>query len=325
YEDRVFSDMQETTTRKITRNAPMIALVKGVDPKLAAGLPGTAAMLQAGDLAALRPGDVRHGPGIALGSRLAAQLGVAVGDRVRLVAPAELDGTAAAMARPPRHAEFEVVDVLDTGVGDYDASLALVHLSAAQALFFGEARVSGVEFALREPERALAFAQEIADAMGQGFRATTWEQQSADVLAGLRQVRAAVALMLGVLVLVAALALLTSLLLLVRRKQGEIAALMCLGADARTIFAIFEVVGLFAGGLGALIGLALGLLFGWMVAVFRYPLDPAVYPVDHLPFGLTWVDVTLPLLVALLLCALASGPMALVASRLPLLSGLRRV
>src|SRR5690606_36972660 len=115
-----------------------------------------------GELGALRPGDVRHVPAIALGGRLAARLGVEVGDRVRLVAPAELDGTAAAMSRPPRHGEYEVVDLLDTGVGDYDAALALVHLSAAQALFFGERRVTGVEFALREPDQATAFAHEVA-------------------------------------------------------------------------------------------------------------------------------------------------------------------
>lgn len=324
-EEHVQEDLSgETYARKIARNAPIIALVKGVDPTLAAGLPGTRAMLRGGALAALRPGDVRHGPAIALGNRLAARLGVEVGGTVRLVVPAELDGTAAAMSRPPRHAEFEVVDLLETGVGDYDASLALVHLSAAQALFFGEGRVTGVEFALREPDGALAFAGELTGAMGEGFRATTWEQQSEDVLAGLRQIRAAVSLVLGLLEVVAATALLASLLLLVRRKQAEIAALMSLGADARAIFAVFEAVGIFAGGLGALIGIGLGLGFGAMVAVFRYPLDPEVYPVDYLPFALSWIDLAGPAVAALLICALASGPVAVVASRLPVLAGLGR-
>ncbi|WAS90426.1 ABC transporter permease [Nannocystis punicea] len=314
----------ETHVRPIDRNAPVIALIKGVEPQLAAALPGTVAMLRAGDLRAIRPGDVRHGPAIALGSRLADRLGVKVGDSVRLVVPAELDGTAAAMTRPPRHGEYEVVDLLDTGVGDYDASLALVHLSAAQALFFAERRVSGVEFALREPDSASAFAQELVRSMGDGFRATTWEQQGEDVLAGLRQIRAAVSLVLGLLEVVAATALLASLLLLVRRKREEIAALMSLGADSRAIFAIFEAVGVFAGVLGTLIGVGLGLAFGWMVAVFRYPLDPEVYPVDHLPFALSWIDLAGPAMAALIICALASGPVALVASRLPLLAGLGR-
>ncbi|MBZ5715965.1 ABC transporter permease [Nannocystis pusilla] len=323
--EHVDTDMSgETHVRPIDRNAPVIALIKGVDPALATGLPGMATMLRAGDLTAVRPGDVRHGPAIALGSRLAARLGVEVGDSVRLVVPAELDGTAAAMTRPPRHGEYEVVDLLDTGVGDYDASLALVHLSAAQALFFAERRVSGVEFALVDPDIAAGFAAEVVAAMGQGFRATTWEQQGEEVLAGLRQIRAAVSLVLGLLEVVAATALLASLLLLVRRKREEIAALMSLGADSRAIFAVFEAVGVFAGGLGATIGVGLGLLFGWMVAVFRYPLDTEVYPVDHLPFALSWLDIAGPAAAALVICALASGPVALVASRLPLLAGLGR-
>lgn len=314
-----------TTTRPIRRNAPVIALVKGVDPALASRLPGTAAMARSGSLAGLRPGDVRYGPGIALGFRLAERVGVKVGDTVRLVVPSELDGTAAAMARPPRFAEFEVMDLLDSGVGDYDAALAMVHLSAAQALFFGEGRVSGVEFALREPEAAAGFAGEVARAMGEGFRATTWEQQSEGVLAGLRQIRAAVSLVLGLLEVVAATALIASLLLLVRRKRGEIAALMALGADRVAVFSIFEAIGVFAGGLGAAIGLGLGLFFGLLVAVFRYPLDPTVYPVDHLPFALGWLDLVGPSAAALVICALASGPVAVVASRLPVLQGLGRV
>jgi lipoprotein-releasing system permease protein len=313
---------EETGTRKIVRNAPVLAQVKGVDPALAIGLPGTAAMTASGTLEALRPGDVRHIPGIALGGRLATRLGVKIGDKVRLVVPAELDGTAAAMARPPRHAEFEVLDLLDTGVGDYDAALAMVHITAAQALFFAENRVTGVEFALREPGEATAFATEVANAMGDGFRSTTWEQQSEGVLAALRQIRAAVALVLGLLEVVAATALIASLLLLVRRKRTEIASLMALGADSRAIFAVFETVGVIAGVVGAAIGLGLGLFFGLLVAVFRYPLDPEVYPVDHLPFTLSWIDLVGPAGAAVIICALASGPVAIVASRLPVLQGL---
>lgn len=322
-EEQVPADMSGGTwTRTIRRNAPVLAQVKGVDPALAIGLPGTAGMTESGTLTALRPGDVRHGPGIALGRRLAARLKVGIGDTVRLVVPAELDGTAAAMARPPRHAEFEVLDLLDTGVGDYDATVAMIHLSAAQALFFGEGRVTGVEFALREPDGAAAFAREVATAMGDGFRASTWEQQSEGVLAALRQIRAAVALVLGLLEVVAATALIASLLLLVRRKRTEIAALMSLGADSWAIFAIFEAVGVIAGAVGAVIGLGLGLYFGLLVAVFRYPLDPEVYPVDHLPFSLAWVDLAGPAGAAVVICALASGPVAIVASRLPVLQGL---
>lgn len=318
------ADSDEASAPDERLRTPAIAVVKALDPTLAAGLPGVPAMLRGGELAALRPADVRHAPGVALGYRLAARLGVEVGDFVRLVIPAELDGSADSVARPPRHARFEVLDLVDTGVTEFDTSLALVHLTAGQALFFDEARVTGVEFALRDPEQADAIAAELVASAGPTFHATTWRQQSEGTIAGLRQIRAAVSLVLGLLELVAASALIASLLLLVRRKRAEIAALMALGADGRTVFWIFEAVGLLAGTVGAAVGLGLGLLLSGLVAAYRYPLSGDVYPVDHLPVHLTAVDVLAPGIAAVLLCAIVSGPVALVAAKLPLLPGLRR-
>jgi lipoprotein-releasing system permease protein len=167
-------------------------------------------------------------------------------------------------------------------------------------------------------------AAQLVETTGPTFHATTWRQQSEGTIAGLRQIRAAVSLVLGLLELVAASALIASLLLLVRRKRAEIAALMALGADGRTVFWIFEAVGLLAGTVGAAVGLGLGLLLSGLVAAYRYPLSGDVYPVDHLPVHLTVVDVVAPGIAAVLLCALVSGPVALVAAKLPLLAGLRR-
>lgn len=303
---------------------PAIALVKGLRPALAAEMPGVAEMLRRGDLSALRPGSWDATPGLALGHRLAQRLGVVVGDRVNLVIPAELDGTAASLGRPPRHATFEVLDVLDTGVTEFDTQLALCHLSAGQALFFGEGRVTGIEFSLREADEADEVAEAMMTELGRDFRATTWREQSEGTVAGLRQIRGAVAVVLGLLELVAAAALIASLLLLVRRKRAEIAALMALGADGRTVFWIFEAVGLLAGAAGAAIGVGLGLLLSALVAAYRYPLSGDVYPVDHLPVRLLPFDVLMPGIAALVLCALVSGPVALVAAKQPLLAGLRR-
>ncbi len=303
---------------------PVIALVKALEPAMASELPGVPGMLVGGELGVLRAGDWQTIPGVALGRRLAKRLGVGPGDFVRLVIPAELEGGSGSLQRPPRFARFEVLDLLDTGVSEFDTSLALIHLSAGQALFFGEGRVTGVEFALRDPEDADAFAADLLAASGPDFRATTWRQQSEGTIAGLRQIRAAVSVVLALLEVVAATALIASLLLLVRRKKAEIAALMALGADGRAVFWIFEAVGLLAGVVGALVGVLLGLLLSGLVALYRYPLSSDVYPVEHLPVQLTLLDVVLPGLAAVLLCGLVSGPVALIAAKQPLLPGLRR-
>jgi lipoprotein-releasing system permease protein len=315
---------EEDVSEDRPSRAPAIALVKGLDPALAAEMPGIAEMLAHGDLSALRPGSWDAAPGVALGHRLARRLGVVPGDRVNLVIPAELDGTAASLGRPPRHATFEVLDLLDTGVTEFDTQLALCHLTAGQALFFGEGRVTGVEFSLHHADDADAIADEMMATHGRDFRATTWRQQSEGTVAGLRQIRGAVALVLGLLEVVAATALIASLLLLVRRKRAEIAALMALGADGRAVFWIFEMVGLLAGAAGAAIGIGLGLLLSALVSAYRYPLSGDVYPVDHLPVRLMAADVLLPGIAAFVLCALVSGPVALVAAKQPLLAGLRR-
>ncbi|HEY0138853.1 MAG TPA: ABC transporter permease [Nannocystis sp.] len=305
--------------------SPAIAIVKALDPVLAADFPGVPAMLRSGDLqSVLRPGNLRTPPGVALGYRLARRLGVEPGDFVRLVIPAELDGSPESVGRPPRFARFEVLDVVDTGMTEFDTSLALMHISAGQSLFFNEGRVTGVEFALTDPEDAEEFGAEVVAAFGPNFRPTTWRQQSEGTIAGLRQIRAAVSLVLGLLEIVAATALIASLLLLVRRKRAEIASLMALGADGRAVFWIFEAVGLLAGAVGAAVGVAMGLLLSGLVAAYRYPLSGDVYPVDHLPVHLTVIDVFAPGVAAVLLCALVSGPVALIAAKQPLLPGLQR-
>ncbi len=303
---------------------PAIVAVKGIDPDAAADMEGLNVLLESGGLSAMRPGDTRHVPGIALGVRLVERLHVDIGDHVSLVLPADLDGGRDISSRPPRHATFEVLDRLDTGVTELDTSLAMVHLSAGQALFFAKARVTGIEFELTDPELAPAFAVELEASLPPAFRATSWQQQSAATLAGLRQVRAAVSLVIGLLEVVAASALVASLLLLIRRKQPAIAVLMSIGSSDRLIFWVFEAIGGLAGVVGALVGVGLGSAYAGLIAAFRYPLEGDVYPIDHLPVLLGFWDLLGPAIAAVVICTLVSGPVALVAAKVPVLRGLGR-
>ncbi|MEZ4451021.1 MAG: ABC transporter permease [Nannocystaceae bacterium] len=303
---------------------PAIVIGKGLDPQAAAPMRGLAEVLESHTLVALRPGDTRFVPGIALGRRLAERLGVTLGDRVSLVLPAALDGDAGATQKPPRHATFEVLDTLDTGVTELDGTLALLHLSAGQALFFAKARVTGIELELVDPEASTGFVADVEPTLSSLFRLETWQQQSEGTLAGLRQIRAAVSLVLGLLEVVAASALVASLLLLIRRKQASIAVLMAIGSEARLIFWLFEAIGGLAGLLGATIGVALGASYAGLIAIFRYPLQDDVYPIDHLPVTLGVWDLLGPAIAAVTICALVSGPIAVVAAKVPVLRGLGR-
>ncbi len=302
---------------------PAIVIGKGMDPARAAALEGFTEVLGTGDPSVLRPGDTRHLPGIVLGQGLARRLGAEVGVRVRVVVPAEIDGQGGPVA-PPRHAAFEVLDIITTGTSEMDRNLALMHISAAQALFFRERRVTGIEFELTDPERAEAVADHMAATLPQLYRISTWRETNSPMLIGLEQIRMTLSLVLGLMVVVAASSLIASLLLLVRRKRHDIAVMMAVGGARSLVFWVFEAVGLFAGGVGALLGVGLGGLYCVVIKTFHYTFGNEVYPIDHLPVIVRPIDSLGPALAAVLLCGLASGPVAMLAARVRVLGALNR-
>lgn len=302
---------------------PSIAVGKGIDPALAQELLGLDELLQRGDLAALRPGDALHTPGIVLGSGLAKRIGVNVGDMVRVVVPAELETQSNDPHRPPRWANFELLDILHSGTSELDRNFALMHLSAAQAVFFQEARVTGIEFQLHDPDDAPAVAEDMRTQMGFPYRVSTWKESNAALLVTLEQIRLTLMLILGLMVLVSSSSLIASLLLVIRRKKRDIAVLQALGADRSLVFWTFEVMGVAMGLAGATLGALLGLLYCAVIAQHRFPLGATVYPVDHLPVLISWGDTLGPVVVAVAICAAASGPVAALASRVVILDGLR--
>jgi lipoprotein-releasing system permease protein len=294
---------------------PAIVVGKGLDPVRAAGLSGLKSALGRGDLSALVAASTDRSPGIVLGHALARELGVEIGDRVRVVVPAELDGEAESSRSPPRHAVFDVNDLIDTGIAEFDRNLALMHITAAQSLFFQEDRVTGIEFELVDPDLAEDITHQLAYDLPPIYRTSTWREANSAMLTMLEQIRIVLVCVLGLMVLVGSASLIASLLLIVRRKQRDIAILLTIGCDHRGVFWVFESVGLLAGGVGSVAGIALGSIYCFAVATYRFPLALDVYPVDHLPVAVQPADIIVPVIAALGLCALASGPVALLATR----------
>jgi lipoprotein-releasing system permease protein len=300
--------------------APVVVTIKGVDPERLAGFSAVDELFAAGGLASLRPADARTRPGIVLGQRLARKLGAGLGSIVRVVVPAEIRQDPAASDARPRHAEFEVLGLLDTGFAEFDSSFALVHLRAAQAVVFGEARVSGIEIELRDARLGTAtpIARELTEQLNrpltkQGkpplYRAASWVERSA-TLTSIRQTKALLAVIVSLIVVVASSSLIGALLLLVRRERRHIGVLASLGARPRQLFAAFELVGVAVGLLGSLLGLALGSISLVALRLLRLELDPEVYMIDRLPVAFALADRMFPTALAVLVCAIVSGPIA---------------
>ncbi|MFO7565461.1 MAG: ABC transporter permease [Enhygromyxa sp.] len=299
---------------------PVVVSLKGVDPQRLARFSGIEELFAVGGLDSLRPADPGVRPGIALGVRLAQRIGAEPGSVVRVVVPAEIRQDPDANDGRPRQAEFEVLGLIDTGFAEFDSSFALMHLRAAQAVVFGQMRATGIELELAEPRlgAVMPIARQLSDRLnepiiGEGkpplYRAGSWLERS-EVLGSIRQTKALLALMVGLIVVVASSSLIGALLLLVRHERRHIGVLAALGARPRQLFAAFELVGVLVGALGSALGLALGSISLLALTLLRLDLDPDIYMIDHLPVAFVLGDMLVPSGLALLVCATVSGPIA---------------
>jgi lipoprotein-releasing system permease protein len=297
----------------------VVVSIKGVDPQRLARFTGASQLFAVGGFDSLRLADPGVRPGIALGVRLAHRIGAKPGSIVRLVVPAEIRQRSDPN-EPPRHGEFEVLGLIDTGFAEFDASFAVVHLRAAQAVVYGEARASGVEIELREPRlgAVAGVAAQLSERLNQPivsqdmpplYRAASWLERS-ETLISIRQTKALLAVIVGLIVVVASSSLIGALLLLVRRERPQIGVLAALGARPRQLFAAFELVGVLVGALGSGLGLALGSISLLALELLRFDLDPDIYMLDHLPVAFVLTDMLIPSGLAILVCAVVSGPIA---------------
>jgi lipoprotein-releasing system permease protein len=312
------------------QRGPVVVTIKGVDPERLAGFSGAQELFAVGGLSSLRPAGTHVQPGIVLGTRLARKIGAAPGSRVRIVVPASIrsgeQGGGGAEDLEPRYGEFEVLGLLDTGFAEFDASFVLMHITAAQAIVFGQLRASGIELELNEARlgRALPVARELVAKLNRPraaagepplYRAASWAERSA-TLTSIRQTKALIVVVLSLIILVASGSLLGALLLLVRRERKHIGVLAALGATPRQLFWIFERVGVGIGVLGSLLGIAWGAVSLLGLSLLRLELDPTIYMIDHLPVRFVLGDVLVPSAIAILVCAVVTGPVARRVSRI---------
>jgi lipoprotein-releasing system permease protein len=269
------------------------ALVRGILPKEEETVADFAKYMRSGKLEDLRPGEF----GVILGSDLARNLGLLPGDKVALIAPQGLVTPAGVV---PRLKQFTVTGIFEAGIVDADAGLALLHLRDAQTLYqLGEA-VTGVRLKLDELFDAPQVAREIMVSMPRDVYATDWTRTHANFFRAVDIEKRVMFIILALIILVAAINIVSTLVVAVTDKQADIAILRTLGAAPGSIMQIFMVQGMVIGVIGTLVGVAAGVVTALNIDVivpaietaFRMKfIDKSVYMIPELPSDLQAGDV----------------------------------
>lgn len=262
----------------------------------------------AGRLENLKPGSDK----IAIGSRLALNLGAQLGQRITIINP---QGRPTPFGTVPREISYEVAAIFEVGVYDYDKAFVVMPLQDAQTLMLLGDDVGIIEMKTNNPENVDAIIEPLLPKMGSKAQLVTWRQMNASLFETLAVERVAMFVILSIIVLVAVFNILSSLIMLVRAKTRDIAILRTMGASRRSLLRIFMTVGVLIGASGIVLGMILGFIFLYFrQAVVNFVQfvtgqnlwDPSIRFLTELPSRTDPVEVAAIIVLAMLFSFLAT-------------------
>lgn len=302
--------------------------VFGVDPDLEPGVSTLNERIVSGSYERLADNDA-----IFIGASLAEALGVSVGDEATLLLP-EAHISPAGIS--PRMKAFEVAGIFDVGMQQFDRGLVYIGFDIATRLYRTGGRASGISLNVDDVYAASTivsdFAQSVLGRLDDGYLPETWSRRYANVFRSIELTKPLLFIMLSLVVMIAAFNIVSTLVMVVREKRGDIAILRSIGATPRSILNVFIVQGSSIGFIGMLGGLLLGLVLvatlgtivGWIEAWFAIDLlSTDVYPIGDLPTEARAGEIAQICLIAFGLAVLATLYPAWRASRQPPAEALR--
>ena len=230
--------------------------------------------------------------GIAIGSGIARELGVVVGDRIRLIAP---EGAQTAFGTTPRVNAYEVTYIFSAGRYDVDRTRIYMPLAEAQSYFNREGTADEIEVYVDDPENINDWTLPLIQAAGEGAQVWTWKDSSGSFLRALDIEDDVMFIILSVLVLIATMNITSGLIMLVKNKGRDIGILRTMGLTEGAILRVFFLCGAFTGIIGTIIGVALGIVVSLNVdhimALMNGSWDPSVRGIYELPAKLRLIDI----------------------------------
>ncbi len=279
-------------------------LIKGIDPAGERAVTEVASQVR-GDLAALgRPGAGGRDR-VILGKDLALNLGVGPGDVVRLIIA---QPNVSPFMTVPRSREFEVIGTADAGFYDYDSSRVYISLDVARRFVgLSPRQASAIEARVKDPGRIRRAADQVQKELGDAFYVNDLIRMNRTFFSALRLEKLGMFIAIGLIVVVAALNIVSTLVLMVMEKVRDIGVLSAMGATAAGIRRIFLVQGLIIGVAGTATGVGLGVSLARILDRYRLVTLPVdVYFIPYVPFHVRPVDVVLVALLAVAVSFLAT-------------------
>jgi lipoprotein-releasing system permease protein len=300
------------------------ALVRGIRSEDLMKLKTVSDHIKQGDLTGFTAGQ-----GVLVGSRLANQLGLTVGDQITLTAP---DGDVTPFGVNPRVKAYTISGIFEVGMSEYDSSVVFMPLEESQLFFNVEGIVEKIELFVSNPDDVDDLRPKIEDAAGRQIFLSDWRQINETFFSALQVERNTMFMILTLIVIVAALNIISGLIMLVKDKGSDIAILRTMGATSGAIMRIFFMTGASIGIVGTALGVALGVVvclniesirqfFSWISGTVIF--NPEVYFLSKLPAEMNMSETISVVVMALSLSFLATIFPAWRASRLDPVQALR--
>ncbi|MBI1329471.1 MAG: lipoprotein-releasing ABC transporter permease subunit [Alphaproteobacteria bacterium] len=305
----------------ITRAAPIVdgqvmasanggnlgVIVRGISTPNLKSLNSVSSTLSKGALDNFNSGDE-----VIVGYRLAAKLRLVPGEQITLIAP---KGNVTPFGTTPRVKSYTIAGTFRIGMSEYDSTFIFMPLKEAQLYFNMGDTVSALEVMVSNPDNINSFVGPVADAAGPYARVSSWEDVNSTLFSALEVERNVMFLILTLIILVAALNIISGLIMLVKDKSGDIAILRTMGATRGAVMRIFFISGASIGVIGTLLGFVIGVLFCSNIETIRQFLsslmgtelfNPEIYFLSHMPAKMETDEVISVVLMALGLSFLAT-------------------
>ncbi|MGV0910222.1 lipoprotein-releasing ABC transporter permease subunit [Martelella sp. FOR1707] len=300
------------------------ALVRGVRPDDMLKLKTVSDNIKEGDMVGYAAGE-----SVLIGSRMATSLGLFVGDRITMISP---EGDVTPFGVNPRVKAYPISGIFEIGMSEYDASIIFMPLSEAQAYFNAGGKVQSIEVFLDHPDDVDAVIPRIREAAGEDIVISDWRQNNRTFFSALEVERNVMFMILTLIVIVAALNIISGLIMLVKDKGQDIAILRTMGATSGSIMRIFFMTGAAIGVVGTFAGVFLGVVvclniesirqfFSWITGTVLF--DPQLYFLSTLPAEMSLGETLTVVIMALTLSFIATIFPAWRASKLDPVQALR--